>query len=104
MAFSAAVGIQYSCKLSYSRQGGAQKMLPTSWCALTLSPPLSGHISAPFIVSATVASPGTESDCQCYLKLYILGAENVLLSLNCKDIILSDQSTEERRGEGVPLL
>ena len=69
-------------------------MLPSNLSALTLSPPLSGHISVASLVPETVASPGTKSECQRDVKLYILGAENVLLSFNCKDIILSERSTE----------
>lgn len=56
----------------------------------------------PFLVSATVASLGTKSDCQCDVKLYFFLGGNVLLRSNRKDIILSERSAVEMRGEGVP--
>lgn len=80
-------------------------MLPTSLSAATLSPPLSHllllpAISLPLSLSTAVASPDTKPVCQCDLKWYILGVENILPSFNCRDLILSERSTTEGRGRG----
>lgn len=96
-------GIVGHVKKKHSRQGEHKRcyllvyLLSRYHLHSVTSCPLQTYI-CPFLVPAAVASPDTKSDCQHDQKLYILGAENVLLRFNCKDIILGERSTEETRG------